>query len=56
MMQQSNTTIYKRYGLWYVTFAEGTNVAPIHVTGPFQTESEAKQIAHLGVFAQRLVH
>lgn len=55
-MQEGNARIYKRYGLWYVTFDEGRAVAPIHVTGPFKTQTQAEQIVHLGAFAQRLVH
>lgn len=55
-MQGNKATIYSRYGLWYVSFAEGTPVSPIHVTGPFKTQTQAEQIVRLGAFAQRLVH
>ncbi len=56
VMQEKGATIYNRYGLWYVSFDEGTSVAPVHITGPFKTQSQAQQIVHLGAFAQRLVH
>ena len=55
-MQGKGARIYNRYGLWYVSFAGGTPVAPIHVTGPFKTQSQAEQIVHMGEFARRLVH
>ncbi len=55
-MQGNDATIYERYGLWYVRFSGRQSVAPIHVTGPFQTQTQAEQIVHLGAFAQRLVH
>jgi hypothetical protein len=55
-MQEQGARIYNRYGLWYVSFAGRTPVAPIHVTGPFQTQTQAEQIVHMGAFAQKVVH
>jgi len=56
VMQGKGATIYSRYGLWYVSFAEGTSVAPVHITGPFKTQRQAEQIVHVVAFTQRVAH